>query len=312
MRRHYSNVSPPVALVVTATAGATVLQVASTAGYPDTPFILAAERGTDNEEVMLCTDKDASTFTVTRGFDGTTARQHQAGMPVEHVTAAVDFDEPNEHVNDAVLHQPFSSGMVMPFAGSAAPTGWLFAQGQTVAQDDYPDLFSVVGTAYNTGGEGAGNFRLPDLRGRVPVGRNAADTSFDTLGETGGAKTVTLTTGQMPAHDHDQAPHSHGVNDPEHEHGYADPQHTHGGVGVPAGENRFVVTYAGSSIRMDTSVGQEITYTAIAPAATGIDPWHASTGISIQNFDPVISPNGGGGAHENMPPYLVLNYIIKT
>jgi microcystin-dependent protein len=56
-------------------------------------------------------------------------------------------------------------GTVSWFAASAAPTSYLECSGGIVAISDYTDLWYVIGTKYNTGGEGAGNFRLPDLRG---------------------------------------------------------------------------------------------------------------------------------------------------
>jgi microcystin-dependent protein len=82
------------------------------------------------------------------------------------------------------------SGAVMAYAGSAAPSGWLLADGTAVSRTTYADLFAVVGTTYGVG-DGSTTFNLPNLKGRFPVGRDAAQTEFDTLAETGGAKTHT-------------------------------------------------------------------------------------------------------------------------
>jgi microcystin-dependent protein len=100
--------------------------------------------------------------------------------------------------------------------GTSAPTGWLFAYGQTldsVANPEYAALFAVLGTTY--GGTGATAFMLPDKRGRVSVGQDdmggtsanrltgaTGSLDGDTLGATGGAETVTLSSDQMPAHTH--------------------------------------------------------------------------------------------------------------
>jgi len=67
------------------------------------PFCLAFERGTANAEVALCTAKTANSFTVTRGFDGTTAVAHNVGTVVEHCSVALDYTEANAHTNLAHL-----------------------------------------------------------------------------------------------------------------------------------------------------------------------------------------------------------------
>lgn len=108
-----------------------------------------------------------------------------------------------------ILQQPV--GMITPFAGSTAPTGWLLCYGQAVSRTTYAGLFTVLGTAYGTG-DGSTTFNLPDLRGRFPLGKdnmggtaanrviNAAGSS---LSGSAGAETHTLTTAEMPAHTHD-------------------------------------------------------------------------------------------------------------
>ena len=94
------------------------------------------------------------------------------------------------------------SGIISPFAGSNAPDGWQMCNGQELSQTTYSSLFAVIGTTYNTGGETSGNFRVPDLRGRVVAGLdNMGSTTSqdrltnlsggvdgDTLGATGGAE----------------------------------------------------------------------------------------------------------------------------
>jgi hypothetical protein len=98
-RRRYSNIAPPQALTSGVSAAATSLSVGSTANYPAVPFTIGLERGTIKEEVCLCTATTATTLTVTRGYDGTTAQTHDAGAIVEHTVAAIDYDEANAHLN---------------------------------------------------------------------------------------------------------------------------------------------------------------------------------------------------------------------
>ena len=87
-------------------------------------------------------------------------------------------------------------GAMMPYGGTTAPTNWLLCQGQTVPQATYPALYALLGTAY--GSDAGGNFTLPDLRDRVPVGASGTIAR----GATGGAKTHTLATTEIPAHAH--------------------------------------------------------------------------------------------------------------
>ena len=93
------------------------------------------------------------------------------------------------------------TGSITMYAGATAPNGWLICDGSAVSRTDYADLFSIIGTTYGTG-DGSTTFNIPNLKGRVPVGLDTSDTSFDTLGETGGEKTHTLTIDEMPSHNH--------------------------------------------------------------------------------------------------------------
>lgn len=92
-------------------------------------------------------------------------------------------------------------GIVAQFAGATAPSGWLLCNGQAVSRTTYAELFTVLGTTYGAG-NGTSTFNVPNLKGRVPVGLDTAQTEFNSLGKTGGAKTHTLTVGQMPSHSH--------------------------------------------------------------------------------------------------------------
>lgn len=106
------------------------------------------------------------------------------------------------------------TGVVLPFAGSSAPTGWLLCFGQAVSRTTYATLFTAIGTTYGAG-DGSTTFLLPDLRGRVAAGTdNMGGTAASrlttagsgvngaSLGASGGGQTHTLTTAQLPAHSH--------------------------------------------------------------------------------------------------------------
>lgn len=95
-------------------------------------------------------------------------------------------------------------GEIKMFAGTFAPVGWAFCNGQLLPISQNTALFNLLGTTY--GGNGTTTFALPDLRGRFPMhfgtGTNLTQRN---LGDVGGAETVTLTEAQMPAHTHTAA-----------------------------------------------------------------------------------------------------------
>jgi microcystin-dependent protein len=92
-------------------------------------------------------------------------------------------------------------GQIQMFAGTFAPSGWMFCEGQILPISQYDALFALIGTTY--GGDGVQTFALPDLRGRVIVsaGQGSGLSNY-AVGQTGGAEAVTLTRGQLPVHGH--------------------------------------------------------------------------------------------------------------
>jgi microcystin-dependent protein len=191
------------------------------------------------------------------------------------------------------------SGVISQYAGSTAPTGYLLCDGASVSTTTYADLFAVI--AYTYGGSGA-NFNLPNLKGNIPVGRDATQTEFDTLGETGGAKTHTLTEAQMPSHTHIQNSHNHTQN--AHNHSQNAHSHTVGGNG-----NLFLVNGSGNSGTANLAVGGG-SYSQSTPQTTTATN-NAET--ATNNATTATNQNTGGGqAHNNLQPYIVVNYIIKT
>jgi microcystin-dependent protein len=164
-----------------------------------------------------------------------------------------------------------TSGFVNPFAGSAAPSGWLICDGSAVSRTTYASLFAVIGTTYGSG-NGSTTFNLPNLKGRFPVGRDAAQTEFDTLGKTGGAKS-----------------HNHTLSD--------------------AGQ-------AGISVAA-TTTNQIQERRVSAPSYTNTHTINnANLGGGASNFTGTSTVGaallGTTDTEATLPPYHVLNYIIKT
>lgn len=93
---------------------------------------------------------------------------------------------------------------VVAYAGSTAPTGFLLCDGSAVSRTTYAALFAIIGTVYGAG-NGSTTFNLPNTKGKVIVAKDSVQTEFDVVGETGGAKTHTLTSAEMPVHSHGKA-----------------------------------------------------------------------------------------------------------
>lgn len=90
---------------------------------------------------------------------------------------------------------------IILFAGTFAPRGWAFCQGQILSISQNTALFSLLGTTY--GGNGQTTFALPDLRGRAPIGTGQGPgLSSISLGQMAGTENVTLLITQLPAHTH--------------------------------------------------------------------------------------------------------------
>ncbi len=92
-------------------------------------------------------------------------------------------------------------GIMAPYGGASAPSGWLLCDGTAVSRTTYAALFAILSTAYGVG-DGSTTFNLPNMKGNVPTGYDSGQTEFNALGKTGGAKTHTLSTTEMPAHTH--------------------------------------------------------------------------------------------------------------
>jgi microcystin-dependent protein len=97
------------------------------------------------------------------------------------------------------MGQPYV-GEIRMFGGNFAPAGWAFCDGSSVAISDNATLFNLIGTTY--GGDGQTNFALPDLRGRLPAHMGTNGGTTIQIGEKAGVETVTLTTPQIPSHNH--------------------------------------------------------------------------------------------------------------
>ena len=171
------------------------------------------------------------------------------------------------------------------FAPNFAPRYWMLCQGQLLAIATNTALFSLLGTTY--GGDGRTTFGLPDFRGRTGVGTGQlAGGSFYSLGEITGTETVTLNSGQLPAH-------------------------THPVVSTNLTGN-VVVRAVGDDGTVDVPSG---TYFASANGANIYNAAADSTGGPMPvtlTGQPTIATSGGSQPHENRMPFLAINVVICT
>lgn len=142
---------------------------------------------------------------------------------------------------------------------TTAPAGFVLEDGTVYLRATYPMLFAVIGTAYNTGGETASQFRVPDSRGHAQVGKAASGT-FGTLGAKTGVETVTLTAAQsgLPSHQH----------------------------GVLGGSGAFLSTGSGANNANWVGTGASFQYNNLTAAAGG-----GAASASHNNVQPSIIVN---------------------
>lgn len=163
------------------------------------------------------------------------------------------------------MSQPYV-GEIRMFGGNFAPVGWLFCSGQYLPISEYETLFQLIGTTY--GGDGESTFQLPNLQSRVPVHQGTGSSGVTyILGEQAGTESVTLTTQQLPVHNH-------------------------AAVGA-------IVT-ADQTTLNGAVPANSVTITPYFPAAPDA-PMNAGA----------IGPAGGSQPHENLQPYLTINFIIS-
>jgi len=173
-----------------------------------------------------------------------------------------------------IIEHTASVGEIKMYAGTTIPTGWLLCDGSEVLKADYPLLYAAIGDAWGTASANT-KFKLPDLKGRFPVGVgsvNAGDSSAESywggtaagsvnapLGQRAGEAWHTLKESQIPSHYHKIS----------------------SGWSSASGTDR--ITFGQVSGTYQTAGSGNVQF--------------------IQN-------TGGGGAHNNMPPFAAVNFII--
>lgn len=199
-------------------------------------------------------------------------------LPVTDPATYRDLQNLTQNVTTTVSNL-VPSGSIFEYAGSTAPTSYYSCDGSTKSQTVDANLYNAIGTIWNTGGEGTGNFRLPNFQRRTLVGFGGSGTSVlgSTVGALGGEEAHTQTIAEMPSHNHT-------ITDPGHSHLESAYENLAGGA------QQFVQAGAGGSPTLEANI-QPPTQTV-------------TTGITINN-------TGSGTAFNVIQPSAIVMFIIK-
>lgn len=209
--------------------------------------------------------------------------------------------------------EAFPKGMVSPYAGASAPTGWLLCDGAAVSRTTYASLYGVVGDTYGAG-DGTTTFNVPNLKGRVIVGIDGADSDFNTRGETGGWKAT-------QAHTHDLSSHTHSDD------------HVHGVYGAGGHDHNIKAAWTSSTTHDHAQSPYGTDRLSEAPDRSGAASNNATdsvgnhahslnfkseAGYGASTGGPSNNSSGSfgtgalvGATNGNLQPYMALHYIIK-
>ena len=217
--------------------------------------------------------------TVSSITGGTNVSVSSVGSPTQDLT--ISFNLP---------------GMVVPYAGSDSkvPAGWLFCNGQAISRSTYSALFAVINTIYGSG-DGTNTFNVPDLRGRIPFGKaenssagsplngaTFASGNFYSLASTGGQENHLLLASQTSVKDH-----------------------THSASGNMTVYGNYADTANWDERNCNPDSYSD--YGILGEVAPGARKSSSSTGntSALNSVDAALP-------HNNMPPVMVLSYLIKT
>ena len=241
------------------------------------------------------------------------------------------------------------TGTIVMYGGGSAPSGWLLCDGAAVSRSTYSALWNVLGSSYGNG-NGSTTFNVPNFISGGPGGTPAFARGGSTPGSTGGVQTHTLTLEQIPQHTHNvgtlaisgtsggsgelthsgsidsKGAHSHTVSGQvgsggAHSHTYTAPdaavssrQGTQTGGVVPGRATGTATStepshqHGAGTLAADSAGSHQHTIAINAHASHT----HGAGSLAISGATGNVTSRGVTDSINNQPPYIVVNFIIKT
>ena len=223
----------------------------------------------------------------------------------------------------AVGQSLLPAGVILDYCGASPPVGFLACDASIVSQATYPHLYNAIGTIWNTGGEGVGNFRLPDMRAAVAVGAGTASWGTTrTVGKYGTPSGGTY----LGEETHVLLAAESGQNGSAGT-GYQSNDHSHYTSGTTSTESVYhshtTTLFIGSSANLQTWLGAGYGSWYAPGTSLGYYPasnqnqlhthtWGAqSGGVSADHYHG-MNARTADASHNTMPPFAVTTKIIKT
>ena len=221
-------------------------------------------------------------------------------------------------------------GTIVQFAGSTPPAGWLMCDGSRYSQAEYQQLYQVINNTYDTQSL-YGKFQVPNLGGRVPVGKKSSGT-FNSLNKTGGVESVTLTKNQVPFLEHKHTFSDGADGDSSHYHPISWVENSDSlksgnelaeraqnvlatkELSHLACEQNYTITgnhgYSSHEISTDHPNGDRATTNQVKNPINYDTTQGRHTHTLSDGSDTAVGGGTSATSHTNVQPYIVLNYII--
>ncbi len=254
--------------------------------------ITAYAAGQTFQFIAAATNTSTATINVdsvgAKSITGAAAATLQAGQIASGAIVTITYDGTQFQLTNT-SPVAVAVGTIMAWPTSTVPNGWLECYGQAISRTTYSALFAAISTVYGVG-DGSTTFNLPDMRGRVIAGEDdmggssanrltgvTGSVDGDTLGNTGGAETHTLTTAQLASHTH---------------------------TGTTGNENASHTHNFGS--QTDSGSGSFNGLVDVGGSGT------ATSGTQSANHQHTFTSDasGSGSAHNNVQPTIILKWII--